>query len=93
MEGLNNIMSYTQMNNQSFSLCGEGVFIPTTRPTPNELVGSCESLGMGDDGSGGDGILGRGNDKGDSGDNDGDEDTGAIRQALMCASKDDGKGV
>ncbi|GJV63245.1 hypothetical protein Tco_1474073 [Tanacetum coccineum] len=104
------------MNNQPFSLCGEGVFIPTTRPAPNELVGPCgfdlgpgsgllyalarntynirsQSLGMGDDGSGGNGILGRGDDKGDSGDGDGDGDAGAIRQASMCASKDDGKGV
>ncbi|GJU82515.1 hypothetical protein Tco_1284880 [Tanacetum coccineum] len=48
---------------------------------------------MGYDGSGGDGIMGKGDDKGDSGDGDGDGGVGAVRHASMCASKDDGKGV
>ncbi|GKB52977.1 hypothetical protein Tco_0903730, partial [Tanacetum coccineum] len=51
------------------------------------------SLQMGDGGSRGDGILGRGDDKGDSGDGDGDGGVGATSHASMCASKDDGKGV
>ncbi|GKG32623.1 hypothetical protein Tco_0430133, partial [Tanacetum coccineum] len=48
------------------------------------------SLQMGVGGSGGDGILGRGDDKGDSGDGDGDGGVGATSHALMCVSKDDG---
>ncbi|GKE38097.1 hypothetical protein Tco_1461502 [Tanacetum coccineum] len=51
------------------------------------------SLQMGDGGSHGDGILGRGDDKGDSGDGDGDGGVGATSHASTCASKDDGKGI
>ncbi|GKB75327.1 hypothetical protein Tco_0942222, partial [Tanacetum coccineum] len=51
-----------------------------------------ESLWVGDDGSGGDGILGRGDDKGDSGDGSGDGGVGAASHASTCASIDSGKG-
>ncbi|GJY86309.1 hypothetical protein Tco_0500335 [Tanacetum coccineum] len=50
------------------------------------------SLQMGDGGSFGYGVMGRGDDKGDSGDGDGDGGVGAIRNAWMCASKYDGDG-
>ncbi|GJR71694.1 putative ribonuclease H-like domain-containing protein [Tanacetum coccineum] len=42
---------------------------------------------------GGDGILGRGDDKGDSGDGNGNGGVGAASHASMCASMDGGKGV
>nr|GEX39460.1 hypothetical protein [Tanacetum cinerariifolium] len=52
-----------------------------------------KSLWVGDDGSGGDGILGRGDDKGDSRDSGGDGGVGAASHASTCAAMDGGKGV
>ncbi|GKC91560.1 reverse transcriptase domain-containing protein [Tanacetum coccineum] len=49
------------------------------------------SLRVGDDGSGGDGILGRGDDKGDSKDGGSDGGAGAASHAFMCAIIDGGK--
>ncbi|GKD71985.1 hypothetical protein Tco_1326075 [Tanacetum coccineum] len=49
------------------------------------------SMRVGDGGSGGNGIMGRGDDKGDSGDSDGDGGIGATSHAFMRASVDGGK--
>ncbi|GKG47055.1 hypothetical protein Tco_0504252, partial [Tanacetum coccineum] len=43
--------------------------------------------------NGGDGILGSGDDRVDSGDGDGDGGVGAVRHSSMSASMDGGKGV
>ncbi|GJU59745.1 hypothetical protein Tco_1237511 [Tanacetum coccineum] len=51
------------------------------------------SMGRGGSSNGGDGILGSGDDRGDSRDGGGNGDVGTVRHALMWASKADGKGV